>query len=194
MIKKYRDKIIIGGIIILFGVIGYFYDGSNSSSNNNDDKSKFKAEDSTESTVKRKIFVHVDGAVNKPGLYEFNNSDRVDDALKKAGNIVKDADLKNVNLAEKLEDEMKIYIPMKNIENENNSLIENSNNESTDLINLNSASKEELMTLLGIGDSKASAIIEYRENTNFSKIEDLLNVSGIGEKTFEKLKEFISIY
>lgn len=194
MLKKYKDKIIVGLLILVFGIVGFYI--TNYKDNDGINNENISLEDnSSKETNSSIIFVHVDGEVNKPGIYEFKTSHRVDDAIKKAGNTTSNADLKNINLAQKLTDEMKIYIP--NIDNENLNLNEESNNilnSVNDLININSATKDNLMTLPGIGSSKADAIINYREETGFIKIEDLLNVSGIGEKTFDKLKELITVY
>lgn len=187
-----KDKIIIGILVIVFAIYGFI----SSKNNSKVDFREIKNNNLTSTDVSLKIeniFVHVDGEVNNPGLYEFNNDNRVNDAISKAGGVTNKADLKNINLAQKLEDEMKIFIPTKN-SNENQG--ENNSKEESDslLININSASKEELMLLPGIGETRANAILKYREENNFKKIEDLMNISGIGEKTFEGLKDLISVY
>lgn len=90
---------------------------------------------------------------------------------------------------------MKIYIPSKSVENDSNIKHEqvNSKDKENIKINLNLANKNELMQLPGIGDKKADLIIEYRLEKSFTKIEDLMNISGIGNKIFEKLKDYITI-
>ena len=108
--------------------------------------------------------------------------------------ITDKAFLKDVNLAKKLEDEMKIYIPSKEDNLSNNISNESKISNSTGKININTATKDELKTLPGIGDGRADEIIRFRESKGFSKIEDIKNISGIGDKTYEKLKDLISVY
>ncbi len=147
------------------------------------------------------IMVDVKGAVNTPGVYLLTNEDRVVDAIEKAGGYTEEADTRLVNHAQRLQDEMVIYIPKKGedleFKQETTSQTINipSNNESSSgKVNINSADEAVLTTLPGIGPSKAQAIIEYRENSgSFKTIEDLKNVSGIGDKTFEKLRDFIDV-
>ena len=117
-----------------------------------------------------------------------------------AGGFTQDADTKSVNLAMKLKDEMKIFIPSKNeiskLQNhntENSQIVTLKDNNSTNLVNINTADSNKLQTLPGIGPSKAKKIIEFREKNQFKKIEELKNVDGIGEKTFESLKSLITI-
>lgn len=151
---------------------------------------------------KETIVVHVSGAVNKEGIVKLEANSRVADAIENAGGLKPDANMKEVNLASKLEDGMKIYIPSNTEqevqENNNNtsSIMQNSmtNKKQTSKININTASQEELDSLPGIGESTALKIIKYRkENGKFSKIEDLKNVSGIGEAKFNQLKDLITV-
>lgn len=150
------------------------------------------------------IYVDVKGAVKKPGVYQLEPSSRVFDAVEKAGGLDQKADEKRINFAKKLEDGMVVYIPSVGEKMETTAaFFENTaegqnlstpSNESKQLININTAAKEELQNLTGIGPSKAEAIIAYREeNGPFQKPEDLLEVSGIGEKTFEKIKNEITV-
>ena len=150
----------------------------------------------TEKSISR---VDVKGEVNNPGVIELESGSIVDDAIKKAGGVTENADLKNTNLSKKIEDEMVIYIYSKDEVKESNQTInynEKTNsviNSNSSLININTASVEELKTLNGIGESKAQRIIEYRNNTPFKSIEDIKNVDGIGDKAFEKIKDKITI-
>lgn len=142
------------------------------------------------------IMVHISGEVYKPGLVELKQGQRVIDAVELAGGLKKDADLDKINLAKKVADEEKIYIPRigEEISGENIISVEvgiNSVDTSPDKININNCTKEELMTLPGIGTVIADKILQYRETSPFNTIEDLMNVSGIGEKKFEGLKELI---
>ena len=169
------------------------------------------------------IKVDIKGAILKPGLYELEAGSRVQDVLEKSGGLNVDADTSMINLSKVLEDEMVVIIytkdeiqaleegntTIKYIEKEcicpsieNDACIEKSegsmddaiNGESTSLVSLNHATLEELMTLPGIGEVKAQAILDYREESgNFNTIEELKNVKGIGDSTFEKLKDYITI-
>lgn len=144
------------------------------------------------------MLVDVKGAVKNPGVYEAKEGERVNDMIEKAGGMLKDGEKNAVNFAMKVTDEMIIYVPYIGEEEE----VVNSNavgNETTDptsegTVNINKASETELLELPGVGPSKAAAIMEYREqNGGFSAKEDLKKISGIGEKTYEKLEAFISI-
>lgn len=153
------------------------------------------------------IFVDIKGSVNKPGVYKFDINDRVIDAINKAGGLTKNANTNNINLSQKLTNEMVVYVYSDNeIKKGNNKLtcntlcenniIEVNNcveNTNKDLININTATLEELLTLPGIGESKAKNIIEYREENKFKNIEELKNVNGIGESLFEQIKNKITI-
>lgn len=139
------------------------------------------------------ILVDVKGAVKNPGVYEANEGDRVNDIIQKAGGILNNGEKNAVNLAMKVSDEMIIYVPYIGEEGEVvNDQASLSANEG--LVNINKASATELLQLPGVGPSKAAAIIEYREqNGGFSTKEDLKKISGIGEKTYEKLEPFLTI-
>ncbi|HWO97945.1 MAG TPA: helix-hairpin-helix domain-containing protein [Bacillus sp. (in: firmicutes)] len=141
----------------------------------------------------KQVIVDVKGEVQKPDVYEMRQGDRITDAIKSAGGFTERADQNQVNLAGKLKDEMVIYVPKKG-EIPSLPLLPLQQQESADLVNINSASSEELQSLPGIGPAKAEAIITYREEQGgFQKKEDLMNVSGIGEKSFEKIKEHIAV-
>jgi len=131
------------------------------------------------------IFVDIDGAVKNPGVYQLEDGDRVNDAIIMAGGLTEHAYTKNLNKARKISDGEKIYIPA---EGE----IESSSN-SSGLININTASISELMSLPGIGEVYAQRIIDYRSSKLFGSVEEIKNIEGIGEKTFEKIKELITI-
>lgn len=150
--------------------------------------------------------VYVCGAVNEVKVVTLNEGSRVIDALDLAGGVTDEADLNKINLASFIEDAQKIYIPKIGEEVDKieftaqNSNVDNINivkdNDSSDkgIININTASKSELQTLPGIGETIAEHIIDYRtENGGFKSIDDIKNVTRIGEKTFEKLKDKIKI-
>ena len=169
------------------------------------------------------ISVDIKGYINKPGVYKVDKSKdyRINDLISIAGGLKKNADTSLLNLSTKLKDEMVIIIYSKDeisnfIETINNTknklkicetqsiindacikeidIINNTDSVIQEKININEASKEVLMTIPGIGESKANSIIDYRNNNgNFNTIEDIKNVSGIGDKFFEQIKEYITI-
>ena len=164
--------------------------------------------------AKETIRVDVKGMVKKAGVYELAKDSIVNDAIKKAGGLTSKADTTNVNLSKSLTNEMVIYIPKKEEVTKsvvNDALVDKSNsvgfidNESSNAtskettntstkININTATLKDLITLNGIGESKAQAILEYRtKNGNFKTLEDLKKVSGIGEAAYEKIKDNICI-
>lgn len=133
----------------------------------------------------KSIYIDVKGEVEKNGVYEMKSGNRVKDVIELAGGFTNEADTKQVNLAKLLEDEMVIYIPKIG---EIPPLEPASSEEGK--ISLNKATIEELQTLTGIGPAKAAAILSYREeNGPFKQIEDLMLITGIGEKSFEKIKD-----
>lgn len=148
-----------------------------------------------EEMVDEEILVDVKGAVLKPGVYKATVGDRVIDLIDKAGGLGEGANEKAINFAERVTDEMVLYVPMIGEEAEEMvSTLAGSTGGDPGKINLNTASQTELETLPGIGPAKAQAIIDYRENSGpFKAIEDIRSISGFGEKTFEKLKEHISV-
>ena len=145
------------------------------------------------------IFVHVAGAVQRPGLYKLPSSARVNDALIAAGGLSAKADRqwfsKSVNLAQKLSDGVRLYIPYKGESAipipESNLFSDPGASESQGKININTASISELDSLPGIGPAYAKRIIDSRP---FAKIEDIMEVEGIGQKTFEKIKDKITVF
>ena len=161
--------------------------------------SDLKTERSSSQTETQKVFVDIKGAVKNEGVYELSNGSRVTDVVKLAGGFTEDADKKSVNLAEKVTDESVIYVarvdenvaPATTNSQANGSAQQE---ESSDKINLNTATLAELQTISGIGAKRAQDIIDYRDaNGGFSSVDDLANVSGIGEKTLEKLKSEVTV-
>lgn len=140
------------------------------------------------------IVVDVKGEVQKPGIYKLEEGLRVQDVIERASGVTKEADMNHVNLATKVADEMVIYIPAIGEEPVVPMSTGGSMDQNKSGVNLNTATLEELQTLNGIGPSKAQAIVTYREeNGPFKTIEDILQVSGIGEKSLEKIKTEILI-
>ncbi len=153
-----------------------------------------------EEVVEKKIYVHVDGAILNPGIKEISEGTRLFELIELSGGELEDADLSRLNLSSILKDEQKIVIPYKveEVIQETNNIVSKSNvvsiNNSTFPININYASLLELQKLSGIGPAMATKIINYRdENGLFNSIEDIKNVSGIGEAKFNKIKDDITI-
>lgn len=153
----------------------------------------FQDDTNSESTVdnEQSLVVDVKGAVQSPGVYTVEQDDRIHDVIELAGGFSKNADQSQVNLAQLVQDEMIIAVPEQG-EQETN--ISSGINDSNDKIRINYASVQEIEQLPGIGPSKAETIFQYREeNGLFRELEDLLNISGIGEKTIESLRDYIQI-
>jgi competence protein comEA helix-hairpin-helix repeat region len=232
-IKKIdKDYVIIGVIVIAvfifmiinLGKIKEFENKDNdkiinveSSINTDNDKNEENKEQKDDNSKEQivnggGIFVHIDGYINNPGVYEIKENDRIKTLIDKAGGFKEGYSIKNINLAAKLSDGDKIYIPSvseeKNSENNNNININSSgkgqnvkadrNNVSimknNSKININTANISELKQITGIGESTANKIIDYRENVGkFKKIEDIKEVKGIGDAKYESLKNKITI-
>ncbi len=159
------------------------------------------------------IVIDIKGAVKNPNVYEVKEETRIQEVINLAGGLTEDATTININLSKKVTDEMVIYIFTKKeyaekivcqIENEydgeitkeiqDHQSIIDKNTEKSDKVSLNNASLEELMTIDGIGESKAKNIIEYRTNNNgFKSIEELKKVTGIGESLYEKIKIYFTL-
>ncbi|WP_174730099.1 helix-hairpin-helix domain-containing protein [Mesobacillus harenae] len=138
------------------------------------------------------IMADIKGAVVKPGVYEMKEGERVVDLITAAGGVTEDAEVSGINFAVRITDEMIIYIPRVGEENPAGELADSGSKQGK--VNLNKANASELETLPGIGPSKSAAIIEYREtNGSFKNIEELMEITGIGDKTFEKLQEHITV-
>lgn len=147
----------------------------------------------SEITEPVKIYVSVLGEVVSPGVYILEEGARVFEALNLAGGITEDADVSNINLVDFIEDGTQINVPASGsyVNNENGEILTNHSGK----VNINKASLDELKSIPGIGDTRAKAIIEYREkNGAFSSIEDIMLVSGIKETIFEKIKGEIYVY
>lgn len=145
------------------------------------------------------LVVDVKGAVVKPGLYTLEADARVNDAVEAAGGLTSQADPKSINLAQKLSDEAVVYVASKD---ENISVVARTTTSSamsqdeknTTLVNLNTATEADLQTISGIGAKRATDIIAYREaNGGFKSVDDLNNVSGIGDKTMESIRPYVTV-
>lgn len=196
-------KFIIPSIVVLF-VVGYFLftHYQNKMIPSIDDEWLVAQEETKEVQQEQSeqeqtnVMVDIKGAVNRPGVYQASRGERVIDLVNRAGGLTDQAAEAYVNFAMYVEDEMVIYIPAIGEEEQviHESVQLGGLKNSDGKVNINQASQSELETLPGIGPAKAMAIIEHREkNGLFQKIEDLMLISGIGEKTFEKLAEQITV-
>lgn len=216
---KNKEKIIgsiaILGISIVFIVVGYIMSSPKETINTTDYKDIFVETEktsevkdvkgvvttSTNGVEDNDIKVDIKGAVKKPGVYKIEKGSRVVDLIEIAGGVTAEADLSGTNLARNLEDENCIVIYKKGeveeMQTSSNSIINltgSSSQSNSDVININTANREELKTLIGIGDAKADAIIKYREeNGGFKSVEEITKVNGIGEKTLSKFIDKVDI-
>lgn len=184
-------------LVLIIGGLFYFnqnktedYSGVSFSNISNETNNKDeKAEDKHD----EKIFVDVKGAVKHPGVFETTKDKRVKDLIEEAGGLLDDADTSTLNLSQKVKDQMVIYV-LKHGEKPKQISDGGSSSSNTDVININTANKEQLMKISGVGKTKAEAIISYREkNGDFKKKEDITKVRGIGKATFDKIKDKIEV-
>ena len=197
---------IVAGFILLQGRdqgvtdVQQLTEQTSSSSSYKDEKSNKSNEISQAETEDQLVTVDVKGAVKKPGVYQLQSNSRVHDALEKAGGMTEEADLKSINQAQKLSDEAVVYVA-KVGENAVDvttsapaSATSGTGQAKSALVNLNTATEADFQTISGIGQKRAQDIIAYREaNGRFKSVDDLKNVSGIGAKTLEKLKEYVTV-
>lgn len=198
--------IIVG--LLLFGILGLNHFGTHHKVDDLNINLEKKVSTITEKKVpmishvkdkvSNQVTVDVKGAVNHPGVYSLPSQSRVTDAIKRAGGLSNLADSKSVNLAQKLQDETVIYVAQKGekitvVEEEKANNIATQGN-SKGKINLNKADLSSLQTISGVGAKRAQDILDYRDSQGgFKTIDDLKNVSGIGEKTLEKLRQDVTI-
>ncbi|EGO2622083.1 helix-hairpin-helix domain-containing protein [Enterococcus faecalis] len=156
------------------------------------------ATDATKERAETMIYVDIKGAVKVPGIYQLKTQQRIWDALALAGGVSEEADTAQVNYAQKVKDQMIIYVPKKgeamaqSLETLQESAPAQQNQE--EKINLNTATEAELQTISGIGAKKAQEIIRFRDEQGpFKTVEELKNVPGIGEKTVERLKDMLTV-
>ena len=202
--QKYKKSMLFPSILVVSGLC-YFYFSSFDSSPPQEElietiqsiEEKNHSETAEEAVIQQ-IFVDIKGAVMYPGVYELQQDQRIKDAVELAGGYTEHADTQHMNHAQKVQDEMVIYIPTKGEQLEDGATtlltIPTDSTPKEQKININQADVAILATLPGIGPSKAQSILTYREeHGHFQAIEDLKNVSGIGDKTFEKLKDAITV-
>ena len=183
-------------LVLIIGGLFYFnqnktedYSGVSFSNISNETNNKVEK---AENRHDEKIFVDVKGAVKHPGVFETTKDKRVKDLIEEAGGLLDDADTSTLNLSQKVKDQMIIYV-LKHGEKPKQ-ISDSSSSSNTDVININTANKEQLMKISGVGKTKAEAIIAHREkNGDFKKKEDITKVRGIGKATFEKIKDKIEV-
>ena len=184
-------------LVLIIGGLFYFnqnktedYSGVSFSNISNETSNK---DEKAENRHDEKIFVDVKGAVKHPGVFETTKDKRVKDLIEEAGGLLDDADTSTLNLSQKVKDQMVIYV-LKHGEKPKQISDGGSSSSNADVININTANKEQLMKISGVGKTKAEAIISYREkNGDFKKKEDITKVRGIGKATFEKIKDKIEV-
>lgn len=204
--NKFFCVIILVNIILIFAIVYVlFFKDDDVIVKNNDFQTienDIAIVDTTKNTEQEisKIKIHITGEVKNSGIYELDEGSRIFDIIEKAGGITPEADLSKVNLAYQISDGQKIIIPSIKQEASGNYIIENSGEnvvqeekDSKDSkININTASVSELIALPGVGKSTAEKIINYRnQNGKFKNIEDIKNVSGIGESKYNQLSGYI---
>ena len=184
-------------LVLIIGGLFYFnqnktedYSGVSFSNISNETNNK---DEKAENRHDEKIFVDVKGAVKHPGVFETTKDKRVKDLIEEAGGLLDDSDTSTLNLSQKVKDQMIIYV-LKHGEKPKQISDGGSSSSNTDVININTANKEQLMKISGVGKTKAEAIIAHREkNGDFKKKEDITKVRGIGKSTFEKIKDKIEV-
>lgn len=205
-------------IIIVFSVLSYQKEPEETEPLIIEEKKQKKDTKKAKEEKEQLVKVDIKGAINLPGIYSLTSSSRVIDVIEKAGGLTENADTSVINLSKKLTDEMVIIIytkaEVRNFEEtkereaavqercnqkdqnalKNDACITTTPNKVSGKVSINTGTVEELMTLTGIGEAKAKDIITYREkNGPFKKIEDIKNVTGIGENIFAQIKENITL-
>lgn len=192
MDNKFKNALALGGFIIFAIIVGLFV--SRSESKTDTDNVEGNIQEVEETSTENLFFVYVVGAVYKPGVVEVEEGTRLYQVIQKAGGALETADLSKINLASIIKDEQKIIVPY--IENKEDKVNDNSANvqASVRLVNINTASEAELQTLNGIGASTAKKIVDYRnQNGDFNTVEEIMNVSGIGQSKFDSIKNDITV-
>ncbi len=212
-----KQKIIIMCIgIILLGAIMYYayakeenhkltevisYEEQTNTQENQMKEDTTNQETATEEPSQ--ITIYITGAVKQPGVYTLPEGSRIKDAIEQAQGLQENADIEGINLAYIMEDSMQITIPRKqenavepqtHITTEPSTNTKSTKETTTQKININTATEEQLQTLSGIGSTTAKKIIQYRKaNGNFKTIEDIKNVNGIGDSKYSKIKDKICV-
>ena len=188
-----KNKVIVLGILVGLVFVGYLVINKRPT-NNEPVKTQILADKKSASkeeikSAEKTIVVDVQGAVNKPGVYHLKERTIVLDALQMAGGTKNDADLKQINQAKRLKDQMQIYVP-----NKTEKRSTGSGSAEKEAVNINTATVDDFKKVTGVGPKKAEKIIAFREqHGDFKDLNDLKKVSGFGEKTIEKLKDQLTV-
>lgn len=186
---KSKNLMIVLAIIIIIILFIYYRSSMIKPKIVDSNSTSIEQENQIPEEEKNLIIVHISGEVVNPGIVELKEGQRLYEALETIGGTTIDADVDKINLAAILEDQQKIIIPSKK------NTVQLPQNVEQEKININTADKSELMTLPGIGQTIAESIIQYREDHNgFRDNKELVNVSRIGNATYEKLKDMITVY
>ena len=200
--KKYKSIgiISIAVIIFIFLVTSYIVSGKDKLNKNSnqeifvDTKATEDQEEIQLNDKKTDIVVEIKGEIKLPNIYQVKQDSIINELIEKAGGLTELADTSKINRAEKLTDHQCIVIPNKNDAQSAKISSPQSTGSQSKLININTAAESELDSLPGIGPSRANDIIKYREtNGGFKSIEEIKNIKGIGQSSFEKLKDLITI-
>ena len=192
--KNKLKMVLLIGAFFLCGVLYFSLNAGSKKDRSGETKGKKETSDSKTEAV---VYIYICGEVKNPGVYTFAKEPHFIDVVEKAGGFTKKADKLSVNLAEVVKDGTQLTIEKKRkreAAQEEQSSHGMSSADEAGKINLNTASAEQLMKLSGIGESKAAQIISYREkNGAFKKIEDIMNITGIKEGVFGKIKDDITV-
>lgn len=205
--KKIDKKIVIlFGLLIIICFAIYFFTKDEETENFSSTEQYVTSNEVgsiNSSTDTEEIIVHITGEVTSPGIVSLPKGSRISDAIQASGGLTILADVSKINLAYELKDGQKVYIPstedeenIEYVENDagENVIVQDKVSSNSSVVDINSATQSELENLPGVGPSTASKIIDYREkNGDFKKIEDIMNVSGIGEAKFNSIKDYITI-
>ena len=199
--KKDKIKIVAVPVLVIAAVLFFWLNSGSDEIKIDEGNSSAIEEDGVSqqevNPPQSHLYVDIGGEVMKPGVYEVSEGTRLFEVIDKAGGLTEDADIDGINRAETVQDGQKIMIGRQG-ENPNENREDYSANTVTDTgegkVNINTADAAALQTIPGIGPSKADRIIEYRESEGkFNEIDDIKNISGIGNKTFESIKEYITV-
>jgi len=196
-VKRNKMLVLIGLVVIILGT-GYFMTHQKHPAaavkNELQTETKVSAAKKEPKTPKitKEMVVDIQGAVKNPGVYRLHNDAIVQEALKMAGGVLPTADIKQINQAKKLTDQMQIFVPVVGEKGSGSST--SGGSEEKKVVNINSATVDDFKDVSGIGPKKAEKIIAFREkNGNFNQLHDLTKVSGIGEKSLESLKDQLTV-
>lgn len=201
-ISEHKTLFLKGGVLIILLIAAFFiFIGKSDEDKTLEKIEKLSEEEMTEEDENwmdeyqtDDVYVDIGGEVKNPMLLQLPSGSRIDDAIKAAGGLTDKADLSNVNRAQLLEDGQKILIPTLGDTASAEEAQKISDAQKDVKVNINTANDDELRTLDGVGPATAEKIINHREkNGRFKSIEDIMDVSGIGEKTFERLKDDICV-